>query len=427
MIAAWMLGSTLFALLLCAAAYAGERALRLTRRPTRTAWGVALVLAVAWPFMAPLVLKPAAALSSNVTASVPMDGWSPATIIAAQLPANVVTWEERTATLLFVVWAVVSAAMLIRLLVATQVLSRLTRNAQQLNLDGEPVLLTESLGPAVIGFWTPRVAVPEWLLQLDEPLRELVLRHEHEHCRSRDPQLVWMASLAVALMPWNIGIWIMSRRLRLAMEIGCDARTLGRETDAQKYSKLLLLIAQRQSSYPLASMLAESTSHLSQRITAMQMTPLKKPMVRVALLTAAASAAVVAACSPRIASDLTGPGIKSVSAVAAKAEAEKMSPGNVYFESQVEKPVTTAPGSTGPTYPAELRAQKVEGTVLAMFVVDEQGRADSATLKIMKTTRPEFETAIREALPNMRFVAAEIGGRSVKQLVQQPFKFSLSR
>jgi protein TonB len=38
-----------------------------------------------------------------------------------------------------------------------------------------------------------------------------------------------------------------------------------------------------------------------------------------------------------------------------------------------------------------------------------------------------FEQAVRSALPNMRFLPAEIGGRKVKQLVQQPFVFALQR
>ncbi|MEP6833744.1 MAG: M56 family metallopeptidase [Gemmatimonas sp.] len=428
MIAAWMLGSTVFALLLCVAAFAIERVMRLTGRPTRTPWVLALALAVVWPLMAPLVLAPRLKASAGIPLVLPGSESSPAAMIAAQLPSQSAIWEQRAATLLLVVWGVLSALMLWRLLMAARELSRVTRLAKRVQVDGESVLVTESLGPAVIGLWTPSVAVPEWFLQLDASLREMVLRHEREHCKSRDPQLVWLASLSVALMPWNIGAWILSRRLRLALEIDCDARTLGHESDSIKYSRLLLLIAQRQSSYPLAAMLAESTSHLSRRIRAMQMTPLKKPVVRVVLFTGIATGALVVACSPRIASDLTGPGQKPVSATAAKLEAEKMGGGTVYFESQVELPVSIAPGSIGPKYPADLKAQSIEGNVLAMFVVDEQGMADVASFKIVRTaSNPEFEAAVRAALPTMRFVPAKIGGRSVKQLVQQPFSFAVNR
>ncbi len=425
MIAAWMLGATVFSLLLCVAAFSVERILRMTGRATRMPWAVALVLGIVWPLMAPLVLTPLQKTSAGIPLIIPVEQWSPATMIAAQLPS--VSWEQRAATLLLVVWFVLSALMLTRLVVAARVLARVTRTAKPMQLDGESVLVTESLGPAVIGLWRPRVAVPEWFMQLDESLRKMVLQHEREHCTSRDPQLVWLASLAVAIMPWNVGIWFLSRRLRLALEIDCDARTLRRDADLTRYSKLLLLIAQRQSSFPLASMLAESTSHLSRRITAMQMTPLRKPAVQVVWFTAVAAGALAVACSPRVASDLTGPGVKPVSAVAAKREAERMSPGTVYFESQVEVPVAYAPGSSGPIYPAELKARGVEGKVLAMFVVNEEGQPEPATFKVLRTDNPAFEEAVRAALPNMRFVAAKVGGRTVKQLVQQPFSFALSK
>jgi periplasmic protein TonB len=98
-----------------------------------------------------------------------------------------------------------------------------------------------------------------------------------------------------------------------------------------------------------------------------------------------------------------------------------------YFESQVEKPVAAAPGSPGPSFPEMLKSTGVEGTVLAQFVVDTTGRADVGTFKVLKADHALFEQAVRNALPRMRFLPAEIGGRKVKQLVQQPFSFTLTR
>lgn len=98
-----------------------------------------------------------------------------------------------------------------------------------------------------------------------------------------------------------------------------------------------------------------------------------------------------------------------------------------YFESQVEKPVAAAPGSPGPTFPEMLKSTGVEGTVLAQFVVDTSGRAEVASFRVLKSDHALFEQAVRNALPRMRFLPAEIGGRKVKQLVQQPFSFTLTR
>lgn len=98
-----------------------------------------------------------------------------------------------------------------------------------------------------------------------------------------------------------------------------------------------------------------------------------------------------------------------------------------YFDFQVEKPVVMAPGTTGPAYPDMLRSAGIEGTVLAQFVVDTTGRAEMNTFKALKSDNALFETAVKNALQRMRFLPAEVGGRKVKQLVQQPFQFSLNR
>lgn len=98
-----------------------------------------------------------------------------------------------------------------------------------------------------------------------------------------------------------------------------------------------------------------------------------------------------------------------------------------YFDFQVEKPVVMAPGATGPAYPDMLRSAGIEGSVLAQFVVDTTGRADMSTFKVLKSDNDLFSTSVKNALQRMRFLPAEVGGKKVKQLVQQPFQFSLNR
>ncbi len=97
-----------------------------------------------------------------------------------------------------------------------------------------------------------------------------------------------------------------------------------------------------------------------------------------------------------------------------------------YMEFQVEKPVEKI-GGDAPEYPASLRDSGVEGTVLTQFVVNESGRYESGTLKILSSSNPAFSAAVKDALPRMRFSAAQIGGRKVQQLVQMPFQFHLSK
>jgi protein TonB len=95
-----------------------------------------------------------------------------------------------------------------------------------------------------------------------------------------------------------------------------------------------------------------------------------------------------------------------------------------YMEFQVEKAVQHIGGAT-PDYPASLRDMGVKGEVLAQFVVGENGRYESGSLKILSSSNPAFSDAVKRALPGMRFSAAQIGGQKVKQLVQMPFQFNL--
>jgi protein TonB len=100
---------------------------------------------------------------------------------------------------------------------------------------------------------------------------------------------------------------------------------------------------------------------------------------------------------------------------------------NTYFEFQVEKPVMQAPNSPTPQYPDILRQAGVEGEALVSFVVDTTGRADVASFKVIRATHELFATAVKNALPRMRFIPAEVGDRKVRQLVQQPFSFAITK
>lgn len=98
-----------------------------------------------------------------------------------------------------------------------------------------------------------------------------------------------------------------------------------------------------------------------------------------------------------------------------------------YLITQVEKPAEAIATNEPPRYPEALRAANIEGTVTATFVVDTTGVADQGSLTILESTHPLFTQEVRAALPRMRFIPAEIGGRRVRMLVQLPFTFTLAR
>jgi len=95
------------------------------------------------------------------------------------------------------------------------------------------------------------------------------------------------------------------------------------------------------------------------------------------------------------------------------------------FEVDVE--VVALAGGMSPRYPDMLRSSGTEGQVTAQFIVNEKGRADRESFKVLSSTHPLFANAVKNALPGMRFRPAQIAGKPVSQLVQQLFVFKLDR
>jgi bla regulator protein BlaR1 len=117
-------------------------------------------------------------------------------------------------------------------------------------VDGVPVMLTDSMGPATVGLLRTRVLIPRWVLALPGVQRQYVLHHEDEHRSAHDAHLLFVASLALLLMPWNLALWWQLRRLHLAVEMDCDNRVVRSLGDPIAYGDLLLKVAQAASRGP---------------------------------------------------------------------------------------------------------------------------------------------------------------------------------
>jgi protein TonB len=96
-----------------------------------------------------------------------------------------------------------------------------------------------------------------------------------------------------------------------------------------------------------------------------------------------------------------------------------------YFEFQVEEAAAPSGGNPEPQYPNSMRELGMIGRVVVQFVVGANGRVEPGSIKIMEATNSAFAAAVREVLPRHRFSPAKIGGKAVRQIVQQPFVFRL--
>ena len=99
--------------------------------------------------------------------------------------------------------------------------------------------------------------------------------------------------------------------------------------------------------------------------------------------------------------------------------------GGVLTLATVEKPVLQLPTPGAVRYPAMLRSAGLVGQVNARFIVDTTGRVEPGSLVVLTTDHELFSSSVRAALPSLRFIPAEAGGRKVRQLVEQRFVFEL--
>lgn len=77
-----------------------------------------------------------------------------------------------------------------------------------------------------------------------------------------------------------------------------------------------------------------------------------------------------------------------------------------------------------PSYPAELRKSKIEGSVVLVFVLSEQGRVEDP--RVESSSRTEFEKPALEAIKKWRFRPGLKDGQPVRSYVRMPMKFRIT-
>jgi hypothetical protein len=267
MIAVWMLRMLVATTLIGLGASLIARVLRAFGLPQRWAWVAGLCAVMAAPFVAlmvpavPAVAGTAAGLldlealqfsGDTVAGGVPM-------LDPAVGPVGLlgIAWLAAA-----VLGAVVYGAGWWRLRSAR-------RGWRPSRVAGASVLVSPGAGPAAVGILQPAIVVPEWLLSEEEPVQRLVVLHESQHLAAGDHVVLAVAPLALVMMPWNVTLWWMVRRLRLAVELDCDSRVLASGVEPSVYGSLLLDVAGRGGVGALSIALASPRSSLEQRIEAL--------------------------------------------------------------------------------------------------------------------------------------------------------------
>jgi TonB family protein len=338
-------------------------------------------------------------------------------------------------------WLLASLACIALLMHAVIRMSLMRREWRESDTEIGRVLVANDTGPAVVGVLQPRIVVPAWSLEADRSTRELLLRHELEHLNAGDSRVLFGAAVLLALFPWNAALGWMARRLRLTIEIDCDARVLRALGRRREYGLMLLSVSERHATpLPNAAGLAEPGSHLEARIDAMTTLTRSRPLassipfaaIAIVVLTTAAwtpRPAPIALPIRHLATTATSPHVTATSVTPlAIPPGEPMSPAGSRVLPRVSgmppvrfTPTTFAdlhiteaslptradpkplPGNPPPRYPQRLLESGTEGYVTLRFATDSRGVADSATIQIIESTDSAFTDAVRAVVPRWRF------------------------
>jgi beta-lactamase regulating signal transducer with metallopeptidase domain len=391
---AWIAWSLLTSALVAIAAGALERVAGYAGMPRRFVVIMAMIAIVVVPL--PLALR-AAPVRRAPTATVAIPGAIPRAMESGSVTASISApplvgpsiasldwWVARA-------WITASSALLIVFLRALVGLARRRSRWDHEQTEIGPVFVARDDGPAVVGFVRPRVVLPRWALAADRATRTLLLRHEAEHIRAGDTRVLMAAELALVAFPWNAALWWLADRLRLAIEIDCDARVVRATGDARAYGSVLLAVGERHAAaIRFAAPLTETRLTLEARIRAMTTQPPRRPIVSsLPLVAIAIGVMTTAGWAPRPTPLL-------------RAHAEQhpvVSPTRFH----TERGPRPRPGNLAPRFPNALRAPGTDGHVIVLFSTDAHGVPDTSTITVVEGTNDLFVGAVRAVLPSWRF------------------------
>ena len=96
-----------------------------------------------------------------------------------------------------------------------------------------------------------------------------------------------------------------------------------------------------------------------------------------------------------------------------------------YIASNVDRIAAADGANPKPAYPSDMLYRMIEAQFAVQFVVDTTGRVDTTTIQIPPSVDRRFAKSVLDVLVRWRFYPAELRGRRVRQLLEQPFEFRI--
>lgn len=156
-------------------------------------------------------------------------------------------------------------------------------------------------GPALLGLWRPVIVVPsDFGTRYSEREQALIIAHERQHARRRDPAANALLALLQCAFWFNPLIHIAASRFRFDQELACDAAVLARASGQSQAYAAAMLKTQATGAAAPATCHWQSSHPLKERIMQLKQSTISAPRRHagraiVAVLACASVLATVAA------------------------------------------------------------------------------------------------------------------------------------
>jgi len=256
----------------------------------------------------------------------------------------------------------------------------------------------------VLGWLKPVVLVPAAaLLALPPEAVEALLIHELAHVRRRDFLANLIQSLAEALLFYHPAVWWLSRRIRQEHEHCCDDVAVQACGDPILYASALLGLEElRSPSHPIPDLAPAASGG--------------KLMSRIQRLLHPHSTAALAAPLAALIPGLLLAMVLSISTLSATGAPKPASAPSDPVEMDF-KQIRVKHQPDPPAYPADAKAQRIQGTVVVLVIIDTEGKVKSARAT---SGPPELHECAVNYAKAWEFEPAKVKGKPV------PARFKLT-
>jgi TonB family protein len=320
------------------------------------------------------------------------------TIDAAGAAPGTVSATARSIRVFPIVWSIVAALLLMRWAAGVWRLYRITRRSRAAGA----VRVSDSIQtPMTWGAIRPVILLPAYVEDWPAEQRDVVIRHERAHIERRDWLWQAFAQVMTAAFWFQPLVWLALAQIRKEAEHAADDATLAAGVQAPDYADRLMAVARQLS------------GHSPDVAVAM----VRKPPLtsRIAAILDTARTRTVASAGARIGVVLA--------AVALLVPLSAFQNRDVYHvgEDGVAPPSVTY--RVEPSYTAEAKEAKIQGTVGLSLVVNSQGRPDD--IKVTQSLETGLDLNAVAAVSQWLFKPGTKDGQPVDVAVKIEINFRL--